>query len=335
MVGGWSVAVLDVHDRPSQMTPPVAPVSRTISSALLDPRATSSAFITDAMLAFADPLRGYSGAVHTAFRTPGERLLEGKIDARAVAQFEAETGEAVYSPDFSAPERPGIYRIAVQIEQARRAIADLRLVTLVPISARNEGRIGRYHIGVWPFEGSATDRGDRYAPPVGFVEVTPENRSTPVSEHFRLGDFLTKGQADVWPKYLILDPKLLDKLELVIQDLKAQGHRIEHVAVMSGFRTPTYNRAGGNVAGRASLSRHMYGDAADIFVDNDRNGWMDDLNGDGRTDTRDAEVIAQAAERVERKYPALVGGVGIYKACCGHGPFTHVDVRGYRARWRE
>jgi hypothetical protein len=45
-------------------------------------------------------------------------------------------------------------------------------------------------------------------------------------------------------------------------------------------------------------------------------------------------VLARAAERVEAAHPALVGGVGIYKACCGHGPFTHVDVRGYRARWR-
>ena len=39
-------------------------------------------------------------------------------------------------------------------------------------------------------------------------------------------------------------------------------------------------------------------------------------------------------EKVEAKQPALVGGIGIYKACCGHGPFTHVDTRGYRARWR-
>ena len=29
----------------------------------------------------------------------------------------------------------------------------------------------------------------------------------------------------------------------------------------------------------------------------------------------------------------IVGGIGIYKACCGHGPFTHIDTRGYRARW--
>ena len=88
------------------------------------------------------------------------------------------------------------------------------------------------------------------------------------------------------------------------------------------------------VAGRANLSRHMYGDAADVFVDNDRNGVMDDINRDGRVDPRDAAFMGEAVERVERKYPALVGGVGVYSACCGHGPFTHVDVRGFRARWR-
>ena len=103
--------------------------------------------------------------------------------------------------------------------------------------------------------------------------------------------------------------------------------------VMSGFRTPRYNKSGGNTAGRASLSRHMYGDGADVFVDNDRNGNMDDINKDGRIDVKDAEMIAAAADRVERKHPSLAGGVGIYKTCCGHGPFTHIDTRGYRARW--
>ena len=52
-----------------------------------------------------------------------------------------------------------------------------------------------------------------------------------------------------------------------------------------------------------------------------------------RVDTKDAEMIADAVLKVEARYPALIGGIGIYKACCGHGPFTHVDVRGYRARW--
>src|SRR5678816_4706945 len=85
-------------------------------------------------------------------------------------------------------------------------------------------------------------------------------------------------QYDVWPKYLLVEPKLLDKLELTIAELEKEGHHVDHVFVMSGFRTPRYNEGGGNTGGRANLSRHMYGDASDVYVDNDRDGQPDDLN---------------------------------------------------------
>lgn len=80
-------------------------------------------------------------------------------------------------------------------------------------------------------------------------------------------------------------------------------------------------------------SRHQYGDAADVYVVNGSRDWMSDLNNDGAVDTRDARVLASAAERVERKYPELVGGIGVYTATSAHGPFVHIDVRGKRARW--
>jgi hypothetical protein len=60
---------------------------------------------------------------------------------------------------------------------------------------------------------------------------------------------------------------------------------------------------------------------------------MDDLNRDGRVNIKDSEVIQAAVDRVEREHPTLVGGSGVYVAAPGHGPFIHIDVRGYRARW--
>ena len=77
----------------------------------------------------------------------------------------------------------------------------------------------------------------------------------------------------------------------------------------------------------------MYGDAADVFVDEDRNGNMDDLNKDGMITRADALVLFDAAETVERTNPDLIGGLSAYKANSAHGPFVHVDVRGRRARW--
>jgi hypothetical protein len=77
----------------------------------------------------------------------------------------------------------------------------------------------------------------------------------------------------------------------------------------------------------------MYGDAMDWYVDNDRNGSNDDLNKDGRVNKEDARVIGLAAERVEKKYPELVGGIGLYNPTGAHNGFVHIDTRGYRARW--
>jgi hypothetical protein len=204
-------------------------------------------------------------------------------------------------------------------------------IPLIPFSAKRGPMLGSYHIGYWPGERQPVARA--YANPLGFIEVTPDNETLRISEHFRLRDFLTHDQARVWPKYLVLREALVDKLELVIAELEAEGHRVRRMTVMSGFRTPQYNASGGNTAGRAELSRHMYGDASDVFVDNNADGRMDDLNGDRRVDHRDAQLIVAAAERVEAAHPELAGGGGVYKATSGHGPFAHIDVRGNRARW--
>lgn len=308
--------------------PPVAPTQR-ITTSLLNPSQPSTAYINDAMLGFLAPLRGRSGKVRFTTQLPGSEIANAPDNAKAVLS----QGDEEITNSFTAPAQPGVYDLAVKIDQATRPIDDLNVITLVPFSAKQGGRIGLYYLGNWPFEHGKPVKA-AYANPSGFIEVTKDNADTYVSEHFRLRDFVTKDQPNVWPKYLLLNPNLLDKLELTIQELEATGHPVKHVQIMSGFRTPSYNVHGGNTQGRANLSRHMYGDASDIFVDNDGNGVMDDLNHDGRVDLHDAEVIQQAADRVERKYPALIGGVGVYSPCCGHGPFTHIDVRGFRARWR-
>lgn len=201
------------------------------------------------------------------------------------------------------------------------------VVSLLPYDAKDGKRLNGYYVGNWP-EG----RSGRYAPPEGFIEVTPENEATPVSRSFKLQDFLTHDQQGVWPKFLVLQPRLLDKLELISAALAERGLP-SHLHVMSGFRTPQYNEQGVGRGGRASLSRHMYGDAADVFVDEDADGMMDDLNGDGKSTIADARVLFTVAESVEAANPALIGGLSPYTSNSAHGPFVHVDARGVRARW--
>ena len=110
------------------------------------------------------------------------------------------------------------------------------------------------------------------------------------------------------------------------------GYRATTFHVMSGYRTPAYNCSLGNVR----FSKHQFGAAADIFIDENGDGVMDDLNGDGRSDIRDAEVLCRlidnAAARPEGR-GLIGGGLGKYPSTAAHGPFVHVDVRDRKALW--
>jgi hypothetical protein len=299
-----------------------------IAAALTNTDAPSTAFLTDAALNAFASARGRSGALRVAVQPAGQSIRADSLPDDAHVVVTADGADTT-----SVPRTAGIWRLAIAMRNAMKPVTDFSYIAMRPFSDKQRGKIGTYAIGSWPGESGRRVPNPRYANPQGFIEVTPETQNTPVSEHFRLRDFLTKGQSNVWPKYLVLDLRLVDKLELMIDDLQKRGITVNRVTVMSGFRTPSYNVGGGNTGGRASLSRHMFGDASDVFVDNDGNGTMDDLNRDGRVDVGDSRVMAEAAERVERAHPELVGGVGVYVACCGHGPFVHIDTRGYRARW--
>lgn len=283
-----------------------------------------------------DLFRGLSGKLKVILCTPNTPVLSKTLPGLRF-HCETESGSPVVSEEGGAPTKPGIYKFSVELSQKIFSIfEDLRLITLIPFSAKKNGRIGNYILGNWPYEvRTLVPLSPAYANPPGFIEVTRENSNLYVSEHFKLGDFLTKDQPNVWPKYMLLSSSLIDKLELIIDELEREGCDVKHMTVMSGFRTPRYNKTGGDTGGRGKLSRHMYGDAADIFVDNDRDGWTDDITGDGRVDIHDAKLLAKVAERIETHYPTLVGGLGIYPARNGHGPFIHVDVRGRKARWGE
>jgi hypothetical protein len=330
---GWTWSVATASARTDDATA-VNRVTASITSALTNADAPTAAFLTEVAMQALLPLRGESGRLHVQFREPGAPLGADSLPEGASVHYSSDGLTHSAAGDTMAvlaPEEPGLWRVAIKIGEAIRPVSDFNVITLKPFSAKQRGRVGLYYLGNWPNERARARA--RYAPPRGFIEVTLENRDTFVSGHFRLGDFLTKDQFDVWPKYLVLETRLLDKLELVLAELRALGIRTDGVKVLSGFRTPQYNRGGGDPRGRAALSRHMYGDAADIYIDNDGNGTMDDLNGDGRVNIRDARVIQDAVDRIERAHPQLVGGCGIYPGTGSHGPFTHIDTRGFRSRW--
>jgi hypothetical protein len=229
--------------------------------------------------------------------------------------------------EWTAPLAPGLYPIQIVAADGSDSVT-LQAFVIVPYDRLQGELLNGYRIGRYPDPSRRVAA--RYAPPVGFVEVTRENEGVLVSPHFRLGQFLCKQPAGA-RKYVVLNERLLRALEYVLERVHAAGYRATTFHVMSGYRTPAYNRAIGNVA----YSQHQWGSAADIFIDENGDGRMDDLNGDGRSDIRDAEVLYRlidaAAARPEAQ--GLIGGLGKYPSTTAHGPFIHVDVRDRKARW--
>jgi len=116
---------------------------------------------------------------------------------------------------------------------------------------------------------------------------------TKLSEHFDTREFVCKHCGKLPPKGI--SPQLIVFLE------KLREHFGEPVTVNSGYRCSVYNKR----VGGATKSQHLLGTAADITVRNvgpsTVHAWANDAN--------------------------PTGGVGRYSN------FTHVDVRGYKARW--
>jgi hypothetical protein len=220
---------------------------------------------------------------------------------------------------WRAPAVPGQVTLTVEDARGRKAL-DLHVFVMVPFDDVRDGRLNGYRIG-------------RYPPrtqPLGFVEVTAANVRTKLSPHFELRQFLCKQPAG-YPKYVVLSEPLILKLERIIEALDRAGHDVDTLTVMSGYRTPYYNEGIGNVRD----SQHTAGTAADIFIDEQTDGRMDDLDRDGVVTRNDALWLFRLIDGMDRMPTTLFkGGLGDYGSTAAHGPFVHVDVRGRLARWR-
>lgn len=234
-----------------------------------------------------------------------------------------------YSWEWQAPDKKGLYPVRI-IDPVSADTVLLNIFVKVPRSEKKGEYLNGYRIGKYPI--TPLNGLEAYRAPRGFIEVTPENENTLISPNFTLRQFLCK-QAGDYPKYVVLRERMLLKLERVLEESNNNGFSANTFTVMSGYRTPYYNKAIGN----AQYSRHVYGDAADIFIDqNPKSGVMDDLNGDGVVDYKDAAMLYDMVEDLyhEPGSGIFTGGLGAYRERYPvRGPFIHVDTRGSIARW--
>jgi hypothetical protein len=251
-----------------------------------------------------------------------------------------------------APSEPGFYTLEVATPKLWRKAAysqempegksaaelsySLLVIVLHPFERLEYGFIDQFPMGFFPtpeeplLKSIPKTLQPLYRPPKGFIPVKPENQATYVSRHFRLQDLDCRVKTP-FPHYMALSPELLLKLELLTLKIQRIWGPDARIVVQSGFRTPWHNMA---VSG-ALWSRHIYGDAADIIAAlTPSDSLMGDLNGDGRVDQLDAQVLGGLVEEVEKE-SGLTGGLGLYDwgENRSHGPFVHVDCRGVKARW--
>src|SRR5918999_6559255 len=277
---------------------------------------------------------GRSGEVRMRFSLPGATLefpLAVGGDPRTL-KYEwlrlgdttaADSSQSLRGANVVAPRRPGFYRLAIRNRAEREVMTEPVVAVLMPFQRKVGAMLNGYRIGMYLAERLAGRDADY---PEGFLEVGPDQVELNVSTHLTVGDFITHdSQEDVWPKYVAINPRLLDKLELVIAEVQRRRGRVRvldlALGVHSGFRTPWHNS---RVPRAAGDSRHQYGDAADVVMD---------ANGDGRITAADGMLVAKAVDRVEYEYPELAGGLGLYTGRQYRTPYVHIDTRGTRARW--
>jgi hypothetical protein len=293
-------------------------------------------YLTLAVVPMAEPSAsafGASGEVKLAFAMPSQEIsypldVHGDPSSLQYAWVRngdtalATTAQPLAGDKVTAPDTAGFYRLALLKSGQQRQVEGLTLAVLVPFEEKERGYIRGYRIGTYLAE---RVRG-KTPPPEGFLEIMAADVEIPITRHLKVGDFLNHDQIGKWPSYSAINPKLLDKLELVIAEI-ARWHGEKAVAdieidVHSGFRSPERNR---RVRRAASDSQHQYGDAADVAID---------ANGDGKITAIDTRMVGLAVEIVELKHPDLVGGLGIYTSGHASTNYVHIDVRGKRARWR-
>lgn len=264
-----------------------------------------------------------------------------------------------------APDEGGPYSIGLKVNQVLSVQAgekDRRWVhvqqevknpVLFPtLSSEHfrDGHILGFEIGRYP-DPTEGDPGSwvlkhpgKYQPPDFFYRVDRDTARMKISPHFQLGQFdmdydYMLGE---FPQYIPIDQKLIDKLELLLSDMNKAGYSISTFHILAGYRSPKFNlgykREDEDFTLTTPFSQHMYGRAVDMIIDEDGDGVIDDLNGDGKIDIQDPRVIMEFVDKIDQGAIEgrnnLLGGAGVYYR---HDipdrdiqtPYIHVDTRGF------
>lgn len=263
-----------------------------------------------------------SGSLHSLVLDSKQVLtLDNTADFTPTAVSDVETERlgpnsiAIYAPDHA-----GFYNLVLSNNKTTK---HLLVIVKKPFNAINK-QLNNYQIGLYP---TPYKSDPQYSAPNGLIEIFEKDLSRQLTPHVQVKNVICK-QVSGFPKYLYVNNDGLLMLEDLLTFVQNEGIKVSKFAFISGYRTPHYNHSIGN----GKHSRHQYGDAFDLYIDEDGDGRMDDLNGDGKLTIADIDVLYKVFEKFQ-KQSRYNGGIGRYKPASHHGGFVHIDNRGFTARW--
>lgn len=269
------------------------------------------------------------------FVLPNEEIKISIAEKDKGQDYQIQLGNKKFTSDSSftwnAHSESGHYPVKIKRKGAEGPASEINLnvFVLYPHDKKNGQYLEDFRIGNYPE--IPADKKEMYSRPKGFLKIDESLLDINLTPHFKMEQFLTN-QTEKIPQFIVIKESLLLKLELFLEEVNKAGYETDTFGIVSLYRSPYFNKEIGN---NTHYSRHIYGDAADIYIDNKGDEWMDDLNGDGKTDIADADILFDLACDFDKKNEDLdlQGGVGSYDENGVRGPFIHIDTRGQHVRW--
>jgi hypothetical protein len=269
------------------------------------------------------------------FVMPSEEIVisiaEENRDKKYVIELNGKKFENEKSFKWQAPAKSGHYPVKIKEKNStgQGSEINLNIFVLHPAHKMNGQYLDGFKIGSYP--DIPADKKAYYSKPTGFLKIEESLLDLNLTPHFKMDQFITK-QCTELPQYIVLKESLLLKLEYFLEEVNKAGYKADTFGIVSVYRSPYFNKKLGN---NTDLSRHLFGDAADIYIDNSGNEWMDDLNGDGKSNIYDSNILFDLAVKFDQKeeFSQLQGGLSSYKGNGIRGPFLHIDSRGFHVSW--
>ncbi|MFW5885769.1 MAG: peptidase M15A [Halanaerobium sp.] len=276
------------------------------------------------------PLKTFS-----VFVLPGEEIKFKIAEEDRDKKYQIELGEKTFESESSftwnAHPESGHYEAAIKEKNSSDSDSKIKINVFVlhPREEKEGQYLEDFKIGNYPE--IPEDKKDHYSKPKGFLKIDESVLDLNLTPHFKMEQFLTN-QTEKLPQFIAIQESLLLKLELFLAEVNKAGYQADTFGIVSIYRTPDFNKELGN---DTDFSRHIFGDAADIYIDNTGDDWMDDLNGDGESNKADADLLADLAIEFDQKekFSDLQGGVCSYKGNGVRGSFIHIDARGFHTTW--